>query len=98
MNDDITRAIPGAARLARFRDTCVPGERMTSGGRRPPVREFRTDQLGIRPGTTLEFDAVNGNLVARKPDIDPVSAVFGCLRRSVDPDKFIARIRGSSDA
>ena len=56
------------------------------------------DKLGIRPGTTLEFDAANGALIARKAETDPVSAVFGCLRRRIDTDKFIARIRGSADA
>ena len=56
------------------------------------------NQLGIRPGTTLEFAASNGTLVARKAETDPVSSVFGCLRKGMDSDKFIRRIRGAADA
>jgi antitoxin PrlF len=56
------------------------------------------DKLGIRPGTTLEFAASNGSLVARKAETDPVSSVFGCLRKRIDTDKFIRKIRGGTDA
>ena len=56
------------------------------------------DRLGIRPGTTLEFSASDGSLVARKADTDPVSSVFGCLRRRMDTDKFIRKIRGDAGA
>lgn len=56
------------------------------------------DKLGIRPGTTLEFAASNGTLIARKAETDPVSRVFGCLRRRVDTEKFIRSIRGDADA
>ena len=31
------------------------------------------DKLGIRQGTTLEFAASNGTLIARKAETDPVS-------------------------
>ena len=56
------------------------------------------DRRGIRPGTTLEFSASDGSLVARKADTDPVSSVFGCLRRRMDTDKFIRKIRGDAGA
>ena len=56
------------------------------------------DKLGIRQGTTLEFEASNGTLVARKAETDPVSSVFGCLGKPVDSDKFLRKIRGDADA
>ena len=56
------------------------------------------DKLGIRKGTTLEFTATNGALVARKAETDPVASVFGCLRKTMDSDKFIRKIRGDADA
>jgi antitoxin PrlF len=56
------------------------------------------DKLGIRQGTTLEFAASNGTLVACKAETDPVAGVFGCLRKRVDTNKFIRRIRGDADA
>lgn len=56
------------------------------------------DKLGIRPGTTLEFAASNGSLVARKAETDPVSSVFGCLRKRTSTDAFIVKLRGRADA
>ncbi len=56
------------------------------------------DKLGIRPGTMLEFAASNGSLVARKAETDPVSSVFGCLRKRIDTDKFLHKLRGRADA
>jgi antitoxin PrlF len=56
------------------------------------------DKLGIRQGTTLEFAASNGALVARKAETDPVSSVFGCLKKRIDTDKFIGKLRGRADA
>jgi antitoxin PrlF len=50
------------------------------------------DKLGIRAGTTLEFAASNGALVARKAETDPVSSVYGCT------DAFLRKIRGIADA
>lgn len=55
------------------------------------------DKLGIRAGTTLEFSASNGSLVARKAETDPVSSVFGCLGKRIDTDKFVRKIRGTAD-
>ena len=54
------------------------------------------DKLGIRPGTTLEFSARDGSLVARKAASDPVSSVFGCLGRGIDSDDFVRAIRGDA--
>lgn len=56
------------------------------------------DKLGIRAGTTLEFAANNGSLVARKAETDPVSTVYGCLRKRVRTDAFLRKIRGAADA
>ncbi len=55
------------------------------------------DKLGIRPGSTLEFSARNGSLVATKAETDPVSQVFGCLGRKIDTDRFIRELRGDAD-
>ena len=54
------------------------------------------DKLGIRPGTTLEFSARDGTLVATKAQTDPVAAVFGCLGRKIDTDQFIRQLRGDA--
>ena len=56
------------------------------------------DKLGIRQGTTLDFEASNGTLVARKVETDSVSSVFGYLGKPLDSDKFIRKIRGNADA
>jgi antitoxin PrlF len=56
------------------------------------------DKLGIRKGTTLEFVATNGALVAHKAETDPVASVFGCLRKTMNSDQFIRKIRGDTDA
>ena len=55
------------------------------------------EKLGIRPGTSLEFSARNGSLVATKAETDPVSQVFGCLGRRIDTDRFIRELRGDAD-
>ena len=54
------------------------------------------DKLGIRAGTTLEFSASQGSLVARKAQTDAVSGVFGCLGRGIDTDRFMRTVRGDS--
>lgn len=53
------------------------------------------EQLGIRPGTILEFTEENGRLVAVKvmPE-DPVDRVYGCLGTGIQTDSFIAELRG----
>ena len=56
------------------------------------------DKLGIRQGTTLEFEASSGTLVARKAETDPVSSVFGCLRKRMNSDRFVRKMRGDADA
>ena len=56
------------------------------------------DKLGIRPGTSLEFSATDGVLVARKAQSDPVSQVFGCLGKRIDADRFIRELRGDTNA
>lgn len=53
------------------------------------------DELGIRPGTALEFVAKDGALLARKAETDPVARVFGCLGGRIGTDKFIRALRGT---
>lgn len=52
------------------------------------------DKLGIRSGTTLEFSVRNGSLIAHKAETDPVSSVYGCLKRGIEPERTIADLRG----
>lgn len=56
------------------------------------------DKLGIRPGTSLEFSAEQGVLVARKAETDSVSRVFGCLGKRIDANRFIRELRGDPKA
>jgi len=53
-------------------------------------------KLGIQHGTVLEFDAVEGKLIAVKSsrEQDPVSAVTGVIRKNVDVDAYIRKSRG----
>jgi AbrB family looped-hinge helix DNA binding protein len=53
------------------------------------------EQLGIHPGTILEFTEENGRLVAVKvmPE-DPVDRVYGCLGTGIQTDSLIAELRG----
>jgi antitoxin PrlF len=53
------------------------------------------DQLGVVPGTTLEFSEDHGRLIAVKvTPADPVAKVYGCLGRKFNTDAFMADIRG----
>ena len=56
------------------------------------------DKLGIHPGTSLEFSAKDGVLIARKAGIDPVSRVFRCLGKRIASDKFVRALRGDQKA
>lgn len=52
-------------------------------------------KLGIRPGVVLDFEAQNGQLVARKTSAEsPLDEVFGTLVMDETVDEFIERIRG----
>ena len=45
------------------------------------------DRLGMNPGTILEFSEERGRLIAIKSETaDPVSAVYGCIGRSINTD------------
>lgn len=56
------------------------------------------DQLGIRPGQLLEFEARDGRLVARKREaVDPVDQAFGAFPSEEATDDFTRRIRGAAD-
>jgi AbrB family looped-hinge helix DNA binding protein len=53
------------------------------------------DQLGLRPGTVLEFEEERGRLVARKAtEVDRFEAVRGILKLDVSVDEFIEELRG----
>ncbi len=55
------------------------------------------EKLGIKPGTVLDFDYVDGKLQARKViTTDPVERVYGCLRDLPGTDAFIEDIRGAA--
>ncbi len=53
------------------------------------------DRLGVKPGTVLEFSEERGRLIAVKSGgLDPVTEVYGCLRKKIDSDAVIAQLRG----
>lgn len=55
-------------------------------------------KLGIRQGIILDFKICNGKLIATKAKMDdPVSLVFGCLKKPFHADPLITELRGSSD-
>lgn len=52
-------------------------------------------QLGIKPGTMLEFREERGMLVATKvPSADPVERMYDCLGKGLLTDKMMAALRG----
>jgi AbrB family looped-hinge helix DNA binding protein len=56
------------------------------------------DRLGLRPGTTLEFDAEGGRLVARKAESIDVIRKWrgrGRLPGGVSVNDYLSRIRGA---
>ena len=54
-------------------------------------------RLGLRPGVVLDFDAKDGQLVARKAQAsDPVDAAWGILHMDESVDRFIERSRGAA--
>ena len=53
------------------------------------------DQLGLQPGTVLEFAVENGRLVAVKViTADPVAEVYGCLEIRGRTDPLVTELRG----
>jgi len=55
------------------------------------------EKLGIKPGTVLDFEYVEGKLQARKvTTTDPIEQVYGCLRNISSTDAFIESIRGAA--
>ena len=54
-------------------------------------------QLGLAPGTVLEFTEERGRLVAVKVSVkDPVDRVYGCLGQGIRTDRLLADLRGSA--
>jgi AbrB family looped-hinge helix DNA binding protein len=59
-------------------------------------KELR-NQLGLRPGTVLDFEAEKGKLVAKKADLsDPVQAVMGCIGIGIHTDDVMKDLRGNN--
>ncbi len=57
-------------------------------------KKFR-ENMGLLPGTQLEFRQENGRLFIEKIwSNDPVEAVTGCLARGVDTDEVMKELRG----
>lgn len=57
------------------------------------------EQLGIRPGETLEFEDDDGRLVATKAsDRDPVDEVYGILSVEGGTDALVNELRGAPPA
>lgn len=57
------------------------------------------DRLGLKPGTTIEFDDNDGKLVGRKidPASDPILKVTGILRFPEGVDAYLDETRGSGE-
>jgi AbrB family looped-hinge helix DNA binding protein len=56
------------------------------------------DQLGIRPGETLDFQEEHGRLVATKvAGRDPVDTVYGVLKLPRPTDELLRQLRGEPD-
>lgn len=56
------------------------------------------EQLGIRPGQVLEFQAEKGRLVAIKElPADPIDLVFGIIDLQGGTDRAIAALRGEPE-
>lgn len=54
------------------------------------------DELGIRPGEILDFEAERGRLVARKRVVgDPFAAAFGSLSLPGPTDELMDELRPS---
>jgi antitoxin PrlF len=52
-------------------------------------------QLGLKPGTVLDFEIDHGKLIAFKSEpVDPVQAVMGCLGIGKHTDDAMKQIRG----
>jgi antitoxin PrlF len=55
------------------------------------------ERLGVKAGMILEFTEEDGRLIAVKSGgTDPVAEVLGCLRKNLDSDSTIAKLRGRS--
>lgn len=51
-------------------------------------------KLNLHKGTVLEFEEVDGQLIATKAEEgDPIASVFGCLKIEGDTDALIREMR-----
>lgn len=54
-------------------------------------------KLGIKSGTVLDFEVKGSTLIAVKVVMhDPVSKVYGCLKKQVNTDEIIKELRGEN--
>ena len=54
-------------------------------------------QLGIKPGTILDFQIQNSKLIALKiEEKDIVNQVYGCLKKRVHTNKIMLQLRGKA--
>lgn len=53
-------------------------------------------RLGLKPGTIIDFEAVEGRLVGvkREREEDPVDRVTGIVKRRGDVDTYLVETRG----
>lgn len=58
-----------------------------------PLRE----RLGIKPGTVLDFQESEGQLIAVKAaSTDPIDQVYGCLRLGRSTDELMQELRDNA--
>lgn len=54
-------------------------------------------ELGIKPGTVLDFSVKEGVLIAEKEaHVDAFEAVYGCLGKRMKTDEIMHELRGDS--
>ena len=59
-------------------------------------KRIRTE-LGIRPGTVLEFKLEHGTLQVEKVSLkDPFNEVYGCLGKPINTDDLLRELRGET--
>lgn len=57
-------------------------------------KSLRT-RLGIQPGTVLDFEVKQGNLIARKQTLNnPIAKIYGCVSEGLHTDDILKQLRG----
>jgi antitoxin PrlF len=58
------------------------------------IPKILRQKLGIKPGSILDFEIKDAKLIAIKINQqDPVSQVYGCLKKVVDTDTIMHELR-----